>query len=119
MAVATVTSFAAGTVISNVAARISAIHIDQATDGATANTFLMVYDQTSAPTGGTDTPDVVYKITKPSGEGTKGRFKILFPGGGDRYGTGVGIFVATTFNGATGASTTAPLSVNVYFETGS
>lgn len=118
MAVTRVTSFAAGAIISNVAGRISAIHIDQATDGASANTFLMVYNQATAPTGGTDTPEIVAKITKPSSAGTRGRFKLVFPAGGARFDTGVGIFVATAFNGATGATTTAPASVDVFFETG-
>jgi hypothetical protein len=116
MAVTRTTSFSAGAVISAAAARLSAVHVDVPTDGTTGNTFLMIYNQTSAPTGGTDTPDVVYKVSVPSQEGTKGRFKLVFPGGGDRYGTGIGIFVATTFNGATGATTTAPISVDVFWE---
>jgi hypothetical protein len=116
MAVTTVTSFAAGAVISNSAARVSAIHIRQATDGASANTFVMLYDKATAPTGGTDTPDVVFKVNQLAIQGTRGTDKIVFPGGGDRYGTGVGIFVATAFNGATGATTTAPAEVDVFWE---
>jgi hypothetical protein len=116
MAVTNVTSFAAGAVISNSAARVSSIVAKVPTDGTTGNTFLMVYDKATAPTGGTDTPDVVNKITVPSQEGNRGTFKIVFPNGGKRFGTGVGLFVATTFNGATGATTTAPSSVDVFWE---
>ena len=118
MAVTNVTSFSAGAVIANVAARVSSVVVKVPTDGTTGNTFLMIYDKSSAPTGGTDTPDVVYKIAVPSQEGNRGTFKLVFPNGGDRYGTGVGLFVATTFNGATGATTTAPTSVDVFFEPG-
>jgi hypothetical protein len=118
MAVTRVTSYAAGAVISNAAARVSAVHVILPTDGTSGNTFVMLYDKATAPTGGTDTPDVVYKVAIPSQEGNVGMRKLIFPGGGDRFGTGVGLFVATTFNGATGVTTTAPYAVDVFFETG-
>ena len=118
MAVTRATSFAAGTVVSNVAARVSAVHVYTPTDGTTGNTFVMLYNQATAPTGATDTPVAVFEVFVPSTSGTKGIHKMIFPGGGLRLGTGVGLFVATTFNGATGVTTTAPSAVDVFFETG-
>jgi hypothetical protein len=118
MAVTRTTSFSSGAVISNVAGRVSAIHIDQAEDGQTSTTFVMLYDKATAPSGGTDTPVFVYQVDTQALQGNRGRLKIMFPAGGHRYGTGVGLFVATAFNGATGATTTAPTSVDVFYETG-
>ena len=119
MAVSSTTSFAAGAVVSNVAVRVSAVHVHQATAGASGNTFIMLYDQTTAPTGGTDTPEIVWTVPQIAETGTRGHFTMIFPGGGHRMGTGCGLFVATTFNGATGATTTAPTEVDVYYEIGS
>lgn len=116
MAVTRATSFAAGTIISNVAARVSAIHVDTPTDGTTGDFFVMLYDQATAPTGGTDTPVAVWRIYNTQ-EGKRGKRKLIFPSG-YRMATGVGLFVATAFNGATGVSTTAPGAVDVFFETG-
>ena len=118
MAVVRVTSFAAGSVISNVAGRVSHIHVHQATDGASGNTFVMLYDQVAAPVGGTDTPEIVWAVPQKAETGTRGKFSMVLPGGGHRFGTGVGLFVATTFNGATGVTTTAPTAVDVFYETG-
>jgi len=117
MAVTSASTFAAGTVISNAAARVSQVHVTVPTAGTGGNTFLMIYDKATAPTGGTDTPVAVMEIFDTQ-DGFKGKRKMIFPGGGLRCGTGVGLFVATAFNGATGATTTAPASVDVFFETG-
>ena len=118
MAVVRTTSFSSGAVISNVAGRVSHLVIDQATDGQASTTFAMLYDKATAPAGGTDTPVFVDQVETLTLGGNRGRYKIIFPGGGKRFATGIGLFVATAFNGATGATTTAPTSVDVFFEPG-
>lgn len=118
MAVTRATSFAAGTIISNTAARVSAITLDTPTDGTTGNFCVMIYDKATAPAGGTDTPELAWMVRIPSASGNKGKHKIPLPGGGIRCATGVGLFVATAFNGATGVTTTAPGAVDVFFEPG-
>lgn len=118
MAVVSTTSFSAGASLYVGAARISRITVKVPTDGTTGNTCVMLYDKASAPTGGTDTPEDAWMVRIPSAAGNKGVFTKIFPGGGHRVALGVGLFVATAFNGATGATTTAPSAVDVWFEPG-
>lgn len=79
---------------------------------ATAASYLQFFDATSA-TPGSDTPVVSFAIQPPLNGGNKTR---SFPiPGGMRFSTGICSFVATAFNGGTGATTHAPLAVDIHF----
>jgi len=116
--ITTINANAVGVVINNGPCRVSAIHVDAALSGVAANSFVMLYDQATAPTTGTDTPAFVHLVATAATRGLKGREKVIFPGGGRRFATGVGLGVTTTFNGATGVGTTGPTSIDIYFEPG-
>jgi hypothetical protein len=82
---------------------------------ATAGTFLALYNGTTA-TPGVTTPVAVLGIDLPLTSGNKTR---SFPlPGGQRFSTGICSFMATTFNGATAATTDAPLAVDVHYVPG-
>ena len=114
--ISTINANAVGLVINAGPCRVSAIHIDAALAGVSANSFVMLYDQTAAPTTGTDTPAFVHLVETAATRGLKGREKVIFPGGGRRFATGVGLGVTTTFNGATGVGATGPTSIDVFWE---
>jgi hypothetical protein len=98
---------------------MSAIAIDIPTDGLSALANVMIYDTASAPTAGTDVPVAAIAIPLPATAGLRGRHKVVFPAGGKRMASGIGISVTTVFNGATLVATTArPAGIDVYFEPG-
>lgn len=116
MAVARFTSFSAAGAISSGAVRVNAIVVKTPTDGPTSDTFLELFNTTSgAVILGTTAPDVSVVVEKLSRRGTKGVQKFVFPNGGRRFQTACALGVVTGFNGATGATTTAPDSVEVFY----
>ena len=119
MAVTNVSTFnsnAVGYVVASVPGRVSAVVLHGPL--GVGNHCIMLYDQTSAPTIGTDTPVAAVESGTPTTQGLKGTFKFIFPGGGRRFGTGIALGVATTFNGATGVGGAPPASIDVYWEPG-
>lgn len=121
MAVVRNATFATDTVvaISSNPVRLHAIHVKSVTDRATADVFVSVWDTTSgAVTLGTTAPKITVVVPKNTTAGKKGIDKVVFPGGGLRLPTAGSFAVTTTYNGSTGATTTAPSSVEVFYDEG-
>lgn len=117
MAHARVTSFAAATAVSSVAGRVSAIGVLRA-DTPGADTFVSIFDD-AAPSLGTTVPEITFRVPQAAQAGIGGRMmKIPLPGGGLRCGTAISVACTTAFNGDTGATTTAPQAVDVFWEVG-
>ena len=116
MAMQRVTSFAAATNVSSVPGRVSAIHVLRA-DAPGADTFVSVYDS-AAPSLGTTVPEFEARIPQEAQAGKARMQKIVLPGGGIRFTTAISVAVTTGFHGATGATTTAPQAVDVFWEVG-
>ena len=95
---------------------VSKITVYQATDGASASTFLALYNTTAANvTLGTTTPDLVILIPRSTRQGNYGQYTVDF-GKGMRFDVACSAAVATAFNGAVGATTTAPALVDIDWE---
>lgn len=121
MAVTRLTSFAAAAnaLAGSVPTRVSKIRI-QLNPAATVTSFLQLFDA-AAPTLGTTTPNDVLEVPLPANAalGIKQTHVVVFPGGGKRFATALSVGCTTTYNGATGATTHAPLSIDIYWEPGS
>lgn len=118
MAMQRVTSFSTFTNVSAVPGRVSAIGVLRA-DAPGADTFVKIYDN-AAPTIGTTVPEIEFRVPQAAQIGIgKGMIKIPLPGGGIRCGTAISVACTTTFNGSTGATTTAPQAVDIFWEIGS
>lgn len=121
MAVTRITSFAAATnaLAGTTPTRLFKVRV-QLNPAATVTSFLQLFDN-AAPTLGTTTPNDVWEVTLPANAagGIKQTQTFVIPNGGKRYATALSVGCTTTYNGATGATTHAPLSVDLYWETGS
>ena len=113
MAVSRATSWADDTEVSASAtgARLKAV-VFTAISGAAGEAFIQLWD-VADPTPGTTAPRLV--IAVPVFTGVPRRRKVIFPGGFP-FATALTWFVSTTHDGATAATTTAPSSVDLYFE---
>lgn len=113
-------SWATDTVVAieSVGVRLHAVHIKQRTDGQSSDTYLSVYNTTSgAVTLGTTAPMLTVVIPKAATAGLRGVDKVIFPRG-LRLPSAASFAVATAYNGATGATTTAPAAVEVFYDKG-
>lgn len=113
--ISTATSWADTTEVSAYAAavRLKAVVLDLA-QGVSNETFVQLWDVAN-PTPGTTAPRLVLPVPRTTLIGIRRRIKYVFPGGLP-FTTALTWFVSTTHDGATAATTDAPLVVEIHFE---
>jgi hypothetical protein len=101
-------------IASAVAARLKAVKIRLNPD-STAASYIQIFDSADATPGTTAPNDVIY-CPAASTAGRDAEMNVNY--GGKWYNTGITWFVSTTYNGATAATTSAPLLVDVHYTIG-
>lgn len=82
---------------------------------ATVDSYVQLFNSADA-TPGTTAPNDVIWVPSPTTAGRKLEYNV--PYNGKYYATGLTWFVSTTATGATAATTSAPLTVSVEYNTG-
>lgn len=83
-----------------------------------AEVYLQLFNAAD-PTPGVTAPNLVIPIGTVTTQGVKGKTKVVFPGGGIRFGTACTAFCSTAAAGGTAPTTTAlPRAISVFYAKG-